>query len=121
MLDIFLRGSWDLLVCCTISGGGSQKYTCCTGVTHISGEMDDMPPPLCACSLQVALSSGTPTRRTSDVHSMEEKKQEDFGVDGVDEFFGEELDQEGDESNTMADRCDLYPSLPVDRWQVSQV
>ncbi|CAM9644012.1 unnamed protein product [Scytosiphon promiscuus] len=35
---------------------------------------------------------------------MEEKNQEDFGVDGEDEFFGDDGDEEGGESNTMADR-----------------
>eukprot|EP00752_Nemacystus_decipiens_P003218 g2979.t1 len=35
---------------------------------------------------------------------MEEKKQEDFGSDGVDEFFGDDLEQEGTQPNTMAER-----------------
>lgn len=38
---------------------------------------------------------------------MEEKKQEDFGNDGVDEFFGDDVEQEGAQPSTMADRCVL--------------
>ena len=35
---------------------------------------------------------------------MEEKKRDDSGSDGVDEFFGDDVEQEGAPSNTMAER-----------------
>lgn len=46
----------------------------------------------------------------ADVSSMEEKKHEDFGSDGVDEFFGDDVEQEGAQSCTMAERC-VVPNI----------
>ena len=43
---------------------------------------------------------------------MEEKKREDFGSDGVDEFFGDDLEQEGAEPSTMAERC-VPPNMNI--------
>lgn len=44
---------------------------------------------------------------TAVLFSMDEKKQEGFGSDGVDEFFGDDVEQEGAQPSTMAERCVL--------------
>lgn len=49
-----------------------------------------------------------------DFVNMEEKKQDCFGSDGVDEFFGADVEQEEAQPNTMAERCVLqYANLQL--------
>lgn len=37
---------------------------------------------------------------------MEEKNPDDFGEDGVDDFFGDDVEGEGSTASAMAERCD---------------